>query len=101
MTTIGSSFMLAARGTFFRAVDPRFREFALAGSRSAGRYSRADDPTHYLGLPVEEINASMLAHKGVRQRNVEIDVEASRIVCSRGSGASGPPNAPGANTGAE
>jgi hypothetical protein len=32
----------------------------------------------------------MLGHKGVRQRNVEIDVKAYPIVCSRGSGASAP-----------
>ena len=89
VTTVGSPFMPAIRGTFFRAVDPRFREFAFQGPRSASRYCRADDLTRYLGLPVEGVDASMLAHNGVLQRNVEIDVEASRIVCSRGLGASG------------
>jgi hypothetical protein len=44
----------------------------------------------YLGLPVEGVDASMLAHKGVRPRTVEIEVKASPIVCSRGSGASAP-----------
>jgi hypothetical protein len=43
----------------------------------------------------------MLAYKGVRPRTVEIEVKASPIVCSRGSGASAPPGAPSANTGAE
>ena len=83
MSTIGSPFMPAIRGTFFRAVDSRFREFALEGSRSASRYCRADDPTRYVGLPVEGVEASLLANKGVRQRNVEIDVMASPVVCSR------------------
>ena len=101
MTTIGSPFMSAIRGTFLRAVDPRFREFALEGSRSAGRDCGADDPPRYIGLPVEGVDASMLTHKGVRQRNVEIDFEVSRIVCSRGSAPLGPPSAPGANTGTE
>ncbi|WP_146244990.1 hypothetical protein [Curtobacterium sp. MCLR17_045] len=90
MTTIGSPFIPAIRGTIFRAVDPRIREFALEGSRSASRYCRPDDPTRYVGLPIEGVEASMLANKGVRWRNVEIDVKASPIVCSRGSGASGP-----------
>ena len=66
MSTIGSSFMSAIRGKFFRAVDPRFREFALEGSRSASRYCRADDLTRYVGLPVEGVEASMLSNKGVR-----------------------------------
>ncbi|MCS6580201.1 hypothetical protein [Curtobacterium citreum] len=90
MTTIGSPFMPAIRGTFFRAVDPRSREFTLEGSCSASRYYRAYDPTRYLGLPVEGVEASMLAHKGVHPRTVEIEVKASPIVCSRGSGASAP-----------
>jgi len=90
VTAIGSPFVPAIRGTFFRAVDPRFREFALEGSRSASRDCGADDPTRYLGLTVEGVEASMLANKGVRQRDVEIDVKASPIVRSRGSGASGP-----------
>jgi len=82
--------MPAIQGTFFRAVDPRSREFTVEGSRSASRDCRADDPTRYLGLPVEGVGASMLAHKGVRPPTVEIEVKASPIVCSRGSGASAP-----------
>lgn len=32
------------RGTFYRAIDSRFYPYAVAGSRTAGRYSRADNP---------------------------------------------------------
>ncbi|WIE75186.1 RES domain-containing protein [Curtobacterium sp. MCSS17_007] len=71
------------RGTFFRAVDPRFRASALAGSRSAGRYSRADEPTLYLSSSVEGVEAALMAHPGTRATApviVEVDVTAPRIV---------------------
>ncbi|MBO9624870.1 MAG: RES domain-containing protein [Microbacterium sp.] len=71
------------RGTFYRAVDPRFREFAIAGSRAAGRYSRAHEPTLYLSSSVDGVEAAMIAHKDARPADleiVEIDVEASGIV---------------------
>ena len=83
MTTIGTSFMLAARGTFFRAVDPRLREFALAGSRSAGCYSRAYDSTHYLSSSVDGVRAATVAHNDARPDSLDIvaiNVEASGIV---------------------
>ncbi|TPG07193.1 RES domain-containing protein [Curtobacterium flaccumfaciens] len=77
------------RGTFFRAVDPRFREFAIAGSRSVGRYSRADEPTLYLSASVEGVEAAMVAHRDVRAETLEIvaiDVDAARIVDLRDPG---------------
>jgi RES domain-containing protein len=72
----GSSFTPTVRGTFYRAVDPRYRESALAGSRSAGRYSRPDQPTLYL-------SSAMAAHRGSRAEELEtlaFEVEAERIV---------------------
>lgn len=89
VTTSGSPFTPAIRGTFFRAVDPRFREFAIAGSRSVGRYSRADEPTLYLSASVEGVEAAMVAHRDVRAETLEIvaiDVDAARIVDLRDPG---------------
>ena len=71
------------RGTFFRAVDPEFRQFALSGSRTAGRYSRQDQPTLYLSSSVAGVQAAMSAHKDARStalETLEIEVEASRLV---------------------
>lgn len=71
------------RGRFHRAVDSRFRASALAGSRSPGRYSRADEPTLYLSSSVEGVEAAMAAHRGERAAAldvVEVDVVASRVV---------------------
>lgn len=71
------------RGTCYRAIDPAYREFALAGSRAAGRYSRADEPTLYLSSSVEGVEAAMVAHRDARSAAlevVEVDVEASGIV---------------------
>lgn len=73
----------AVRGTFYRAVDPRFRELALAGSRSAGRYSRPDQPTLYLSASVEGVSAAMSAHLHARSSALEVlevEVAATRIV---------------------
>lgn len=78
------------RGTFYRAVDPRYREFAIAGSRSAGRYSRPHEPTLYLSSSVDGVEAAMIAHKDTRSavlEILEIDVEASRIVDLRDAAA--------------
>lgn len=89
VTTSGSPFTSAIRGMFFRAVDPRFREFAIAGSRSVGRYSRADEPTLYLSASVEGVEAAMVAHRDVRAETLEIvaiDVDAARIVDLRDPG---------------
>lgn len=90
MTGIDSTFVPLVRGTFYRAIDPSFREFAIAGSRSSGRYSRANEPTLYLSSSVDGVEAAMLAHKDARSvalEIVEIDVEASGIVDLRSANA--------------
>ncbi|OAN32125.1 hypothetical protein A4X17_16970 [Plantibacter sp. H53] len=77
------TFAPTVRGTFYRAIDPSFREFAIAGSRTAGRYSRANEPTLYLSSSVDGVEAAMIAHQDARagvREIVEIDVEASGIV---------------------
>lgn len=77
------TFVPTIRGTFYRAIDPRFREFAIAGSGSAGRYSRANEPTLYLSSSVEGVDAAMIAHHDARSAAleiVEIDVDASGIL---------------------
>ncbi|WP_220036791.1 RES family NAD+ phosphorylase [Curtobacterium sp. MCBD17_021] len=64
-------------------MDPRFRASAIGGSRTAGRYSRADEPTLYLSSSVEGGEAALLAHPEIRATApviVEVDVTASRIV---------------------
>ncbi|GGO67601.1 hypothetical protein GCM10010910_29740 [Microbacterium nanhaiense] len=83
MTGTGSIFAPPISGTFYRAIDPNLREFAIAGSRTAGRYSRPHEPTLYLSSSVDGVEAAMIAHAGARstaREIVEIDVEASRIV---------------------
>lgn len=90
MTGIHSSFVPTIRGTFYRAIDPNFRELAIAGSRSVGRYSRAHEPTLYLSSSIEGVDAAMIAHKDARSvplEIVEIDVEASGIVDLRDANA--------------
>lgn len=78
------------RGTFYRAIDPQFREFAIAGSRSAGRYSRAHEATLYLSSSVDGVEAAMVAHKDARSAAleiVEVEVEASGIIDLRDTAA--------------
>ncbi|MGZ0710419.1 RES family NAD+ phosphorylase (plasmid) [Coraliomargarita sp. W4R53] len=75
--------MSTIRGTFYRAIDPQFRKFAVAGSRAAGRYSRPDQPTLYLSSSIDGVEAAMVAHKDSRSASLEIasvDVDASAIV---------------------
>lgn len=82
VTNTDSTFTSELRGTFYRAIDPSFREFAIAGSRSAGRYSRAHEPTLYLSSSVDGVEAAMIAHKDARSAAleiVEIEVEAAGI----------------------
>ena len=70
-------------GTFYRAVDPAHRDAALAGSRSAGRYSRPDVPTLYLSASRAGVAAAMIAHTGARSPTLDVlgvEVEADRIV---------------------
>ncbi|WAC66927.1 RES domain-containing protein [Agrococcus sp. SL85] len=71
------------RGTFYRAIDPAFRSSAVAGSRAAGRYSRAHEPTLYLSATREGVAAAMVAHRSARASALEVaevDVEAWGIV---------------------
>ncbi|WP_430592087.1 RES family NAD+ phosphorylase [Humidisolicoccus flavus] len=78
-----SIFAPPIRGTFYRAIDPRFREHAIRGSRAAGRYSRADQPTLYLSSSIEGVEAAMIAHSQSRASSleiVELTVEAQNIV---------------------
>ncbi|MGO4230943.1 RES family NAD+ phosphorylase [Arthrobacter sp. YAF34] len=70
-------------GTFFRAVDPAYRDSALEGSRSAGRYSPPGVPTLYLSSSRDGVAAAMIAHSDARTPNLEVlqlEVEADRIV---------------------
>nr|WP_188037255.1 RES family NAD+ phosphorylase [Actinotalea sp. JY-7885] len=55
----------------------------MTGSRSAGRYSRPDEPTLYLSSSVEGVGVAMTAHRAARSAALEIlriEVEASGIV---------------------
>ncbi len=75
-------FLPILRGVFYRAVDPKYRDYAIAGSRSAGRYSRLREPTLYLSSSVDGVDVAMIAHKGSRPSSLEtleIEVEATRI----------------------
>lgn len=92
MSSIDSTFATAVRETFYRAIDLNFREFAIAGSRSAGRYSRAHEPTLYLISSVDGVEAAMIAHLNARSAALEIvemEVGASGIVDLRDASAPG------------
>jgi len=85
-----SIFAPPVRGTFYRAIDPQYRDFAIAGSRSAGRYSRPNQPTLYLSSSVEGVQTAMIAHseaRGAVTETIALDVEASRIVDLRDAAA--------------
>lgn len=71
------------RGTLHRAIDPAHRDAALAGSRNAGRYTRADEPTLYVSSSREGVAAAMVAHADGRSPDLEVVdvlVDADRIV---------------------
>ena len=75
-------FFSYVKGTFFRAVDARYRAEALAGSNRAGRYSSPDQPTLYLSATPDGVEAAMLAHRASRVQDLEliaIEVDAARI----------------------
>jgi hypothetical protein len=70
------------RGTFPRAINAVHREYALSGSRSAGRYSRPHEPTLHLNSSVDRVIAVMIAHTAARSyapEIIELDVEAFEI----------------------
>ena len=71
------------RGIFYRAVDPEYREFALSGSRTAGRFSPPETPALYLSSSREGVAAAMIAHTDNRARALEVlafEVVASNVV---------------------
>ena len=75
--------MRKVTGTFFRAVDPAYRDAALEGSRAAGRYSPPNVPTLYLSSSRDGVAAAMIAHSNERTPELEVlqfDVEADRII---------------------
>jgi RES domain-containing protein len=59
-------------GVFYRAVDPRFKDQALQGSRAAGRYSSAAQSTLYLSSSPQGVEAAMIAHRGQRAASLEV-----------------------------
>lgn len=75
-------FIPTLSGTFFRAIDPRFREQAISGSRAAGRYSRPGQATLYMSASVEGVETALIAHAGSRAMAldiIELEVEATNI----------------------
>lgn len=80
----------AVRGRFHRAVDARFLDAALEGSRSAGRYSPPGVPTLYLSSSEEGVAAAMVAHTDAdspQRRILAFDVDAERIADLRDAAA--------------
>lgn len=83
VVTLDDAVMRTVTGTFFRAVDPAYRDAALEGSRSAARYSPPDVPTLYLSSSRDGVAAATIAHSNERTPGLEVlqfDVEADRIV---------------------
>lgn len=75
--------LIPVSGVFYRAVDPRFLDSALTGSRAPGRYSSAEEPTLYLSSSPEGVQAAMIAHRDERApelETIEFSVEAERIL---------------------
>ena len=70
------------QGIFYRAVDSTFREGALDGSRSEGRFSPRETPTLYLSASPEGVAAAMIAHTDSESPSrmiLSFGVEASNI----------------------
>lgn len=82
IVSAGFSPFKQVEGVFYRAVDVNHLDDAIGGSRSAGRYSAADQPTLYLSSTPEGVKAAMIAHAHSRSASlqlVRIQVEADRI----------------------
>lgn len=80
--------LVSVRGVFYRAIDPAHEQFALAGSRSAGRYSPEESPTLYLSSSREGVAAAMIKHAGDRAAQLSVlsfAVEAEGIADLRDS----------------
>lgn len=77
-----TNFLTDIDGIFYRAIDPAYREFALSGSRSPGRYSDSNQPTLYLSSSPEGVEAAMKSHSSNRSTHlviVEVRVMANKI----------------------
>lgn len=76
-----TSFYTRIEGVFYRAIDPAYRDFALSGSRTPGRYSRGDQPTLYLSSSPQGVEAAMRAHRDNRAslEIVKVSVVAEKI----------------------
>ncbi|EOI5730359.1 RES family NAD+ phosphorylase [Cronobacter malonaticus] len=76
-----TSFYARIEGVFYRAIDPAYRDFALSGSRTPGRYSRGDQPTLYLSSSPQGVEAAMRAHRDNRAslEIVKVSVVAEKI----------------------
>lgn len=85
----GADLRCTVSGVFYRALDPAHRAQALAGSRLAGRYSRADQPTLHLSSSPQGVTAAMATHGGARGDldMMTFDVHAHDIVDLRESAA--------------
>jgi RES domain-containing protein len=72
----------AVKGTFYRAIDPAYKSSVIAGSRLAGRYSTAQQPTLYLSATHEGMQAAIGVHEGNRaaeKQVVRINVTGTHI----------------------
>ncbi|TFD57412.1 RES domain-containing protein [Cryobacterium suzukii] len=70
-------------GSFYRAVNPAYKDAALLGSRLAGRYSEPNQRTLYLSSSPEGVDAAMSAHTQGRVDELvllKFHVEANNIV---------------------
>ncbi|EKM7176467.1 RES family NAD+ phosphorylase [Cronobacter sakazakii] len=74
-------FYTRIEGVFYRAIDPAYRDFALSGSRTPGRYSRGDQPTLYLSSSPQGVEAAMQAHRDNRAslEIINVSVVAEKI----------------------
>lgn len=82
VSTAGQGLFTRVEGTFYRAIDPRYRDHAITGSRLAARYSRADQPTLYLSASPEGVEVAMQSHQQSRSGALQIitvAVQADRI----------------------
>lgn len=86
----GSGIFHFVHGVFYRAVDAMFWDKALGGSRAAGRYSTAEQPTLYLSSSKEGVEIAMTAHRNERPSElkvVSVEVVSSRILDLRDAAA--------------
>ena len=83
-------YLTGVDGIFYRAIDPVYRNTALAGSRGPARYSDSNQPTLYLSSSPEGVEAAMKSHHENRSNSLEIikvKVIAGKIMDLRNVGA--------------